>query len=387
MTLTPTPRTNRQVITPTGSPPASKRNPKWSAAVAVGLLLTTAACEDDDGDSSAASTMATPTTTTEPLSTMATAATTTALPTTMVTPTAATEPAALADIQDIEEAGALVIQTSGNADWVTIAGDSAWLANIGTGITRYDLATGDMLGEIVTNDICLAMDEGFGSLWAGDCVDNTLLRIDVATGELVATIDLPFDGIAGESSLAVGDDGVWMLSTGTQPDLVRIDPATNAVANTFPAPHGATAVRAGDGSLWITRASSGQLLRVDPGTGQELAQIDVSPKSNFLAYGEGGVWTLGSATGDVVHVDPTTNSVVATIPTGGRVEHGDIAVGGGYVWARISDALIAQIDPATDTVVARYGPPPTSSGGVDADDQAVWVSDYLDQTLWRLPLD
>ena len=65
---------------------------------------------------------------------------------------------------------------------------------------------------------------------------------------------------------------------------------------------------------------------------------------------------------------------------------GDIAVGGGYVWARISDALIAQIDPATDTVVARYGPA-TSSGSVDADDQAVWVSDYLAQTVWRLPLD
>ena len=169
--MTPTPRANRQGIsraqTPTGSAPASKRRPKWSGAVAVGLLLTTAACGDDDGDSTVASTMATPTTTTEPLSTMATAATTTAPPTTMATPSTTTAPPSLADIQDIEEAGALVISTSGNADWVTVAGDSAWLANVGTGITRYDLATGDMLGEIpMTNDICLAMDEGFGSLWA-----------------------------------------------------------------------------------------------------------------------------------------------------------------------------------------------------------------------------
>ena len=58
-----TPRANRQVIsraqTPTGSPLASKRRPKWSGAVAVGLLLTTAACGDDDGDGTVASTMAT----------------------------------------------------------------------------------------------------------------------------------------------------------------------------------------------------------------------------------------------------------------------------------------------------------------------------------------
>ena len=305
----------------------------------------------------------------------------------MAAPSTTTATPSLPEIQDIEDAGALVISTSGSADWVTVAGDSAWVASVGTGINRYDLATGEMLGEIPIpgNDFCMSMDEGFGSLWAVDCVDNTLVRIDVGTGVLDQTIDLPFT-IRGESSVAVGEDGVWMLSEGTQPELVRIDPTTNAVADTLSAPSGATAVRAGDGSLWITRADTGQLIRVDPGTGEELAVIDVAPGSSFLAYGEGGVWTMSSTTGDVVHVDPATNSVVATIPTGGGVWGGDIAVGGGYVWARISDALIAQIDPATDTVVARYGPA-TSSGSADADDQAVWVSDYEAQTVWRLPLD
>lgn len=339
----------------TGTMPLSK----GMRVLAVVLVLTAGACSDDDGNGTTASTTAAPATT--------------------------TEAASLPKTRDIEEADALEIDTSGNADWVTVAGNSAWLANVGTGITRYDLATGEMLGDIETNDICLAMDEGFGSLWAGDCVANKLLRIDVATGELVTTIKLPFASIPSESSVAVGDDGVWMLSTGTQPDLVRIDPATNEVADVFAAPGGATAVRAGDGSLWITRAQAGQLVRVDSATGEELAEIDVAPGSTFLAYGEGGVWTLGS-TGEVVHVDPATNSVVATIPTGGPVDHGDIAVGGGYVWARISESLFAQIDPATDTVLARYGPPSEGSGGIDADDQAVWVSDYLAQTLWRLPL-
>ena len=51
------------------------------------------------------------------------------------------------------------------------------------------------------------------------------------------------------------------------------------------------------------------------------------------------------------------------------------------------EALFAQIDPVTDTVVARYGPPSEGSGGIDADNQAVWVSDYLARTLTRLPLD
>ena len=199
----------------------------------------------------------------------------------------------------------------------------------------------------------------------------------------MATIDLPFASIRG----VVGGRRRRRLDVvdGSQPDLVRIDPATNQVADTFPAPSLATAVRAGDGSLWITRARTGQLLRVDPATGEELAEIEVALESTFLASGR-AVWTMGS-TGEVVHVDPATNTAVATIPTGGQVEHGDIAVGGGYVWARISESLFAQIDPTTDTVVARYGPPSEGSGGIDADDQAVWVSDFLGQTLWRLPLD
>ena len=78
---------------------------------------------------------------------------------------------------------------------------------------------------------------------------------------------------------------------------------------------------------------------------------------------------------------------MATIPVGaGSSSGGDIAVGGGYVWVRLSDSLIAQIDPATDTVVARYGPP-SSSGSVAADEDAVWLSAHDVTTVWRLPLD
>ena len=78
---------------------------------------------------------------------------------------------------------------------------------------------------------------------------------------------------------------------------------------------------------------------------------------------------------------------MATIPVGaGSSSGGDIAVGGGFVWARLSDSLIAHVDPATDTVVARYGPP-SGSGSVAADEDAVWVSAHDVTTVWRLPFD
>ena len=63
-----------------------------------------------------------------------------------------------------------------------------------------------------------------------------------------------------------------------------------------------------------------------------------------------------------------------------------IAFGGGYVWVRGSTTLLYQIDPQTNQVVRRYGPV-MGSGGVAADDSAVWITAHDSTTIWRLPLE
>jgi virginiamycin B lyase len=64
---------------------------------------------------------------------------------------------------------------------------------------------------------------------------------------------------------------------------------------------------------------------------------------------------------------------------------GDLAIGGAFVWARISSALVANIDPQTNTVVARFGPA-SGSGSVAADDQAVWITAHDVDKVYRLPI-
>ena len=49
-----------------------------------------------------------------------------------------------------------------------------------------------------------------------------------------------------------------------------------------------------------------------------------------------------------------------------RINGGDIAFGGGFVWPRISAALIAKLDGTTGELLATYGPP-NGSGSVAAD--------------------
>ena len=291
-------------------------------------------------------------------------------PTSTPAPVLTPDPAAeLPPIREVPFEEAIVAEP--DADWVALAAGVVWVAGVGDGIGRFDPDTGEARGAIRLPGtvICLAMDTGFGALWAGDCNNRELLRVDARTGELTARIPLPA-GLVEEGSVAVGDDGVWLLQRTGPMTLVGIDPSSNSVASSIPAPTGAAAVRSGFGSLWVTDPAQGAVHRISPTSGQVLASIEVGRGPRFLAVGEGAIWTLDAWSGTVTRVDPGSDSAVATILVSEiPVDGGDIAVGGGAVWARVSDSLVARIDPATNSVTQRIGRP-AGSGSVAADNAA-----------------
>ena len=228
------------------------------------------------------------------------------------------------------------------------------------------------------------MDAGYGSLWLGICTSPpSLLRVDPATGQIVATVTLPVSGLAEESSVAAAEGSVWLLSSSAS--IVRIAPKTGKIVTTFDVPSGAAGVRAAFGALWVPDHDKGELLRIDPDTGKVTDTIEVGAGPRFLAVGEGSVWVLNQADGTVSRVDPTARSVAATITVDtGPVDGGDMAAGGGFAWARVSSSLVAKIDPRTNTVVARYGPA-SGSGGVIADGSATWITAHDVNSVWRFP--
>ena len=351
----------------------------WIGSTAAGVLAASALAACSPGPSPPITTQASTTSVPAPLSTTSRLAPSTA---------AASITADLPPTELITNLpGVQVIAAGPTADWVTVAGGSAWVANVDDGVARYDVRTAALLGSTLlgptpaSTNICLAMDASSDSLWVGDCTTTTVFRVDLATGSVVSTINLPFDSIAAESSIAAGEGAVFALSGHPPMTIARIDPETSAVT-TFPAPPGARALRAGAGALWVSADT--ELDQLNPATGAVEAAIPVSAGARFLAIGEGSVWVMSN---DIVtRVDPVTSSVVASIPVTPMVVFGgDLAVGGGYVWARISDALVAKIDPATNTVVARYGPP-SGSGSVGADDRAVWISAHDVSSVWQVPL-
>jgi YVTN family beta-propeller protein len=203
-----------------------------------------------------------------------------------------------------------------------------------------------------------------------------------AAGTVSATI--PFGSEL--RAIASGEGAVWVASVedGT---IMRIDPATNEVVATIPVSAGGDGpwdVVAGEGGVWVTvgkQAHPSQVLRIDPATNEVDAHIDVDD-AGVLATGLGAVWVGQFSQGDrgqLLRIDPTTNRVAATIPVGPEPQ--DVAVGGGAVW--VLDDLtyeIVQVDPTTNAPTTVFdGTAGASAGaaGVAYEAGAIWTVECL----------
>ena len=289
----------------------------------------------------------------------------------------------LPDMIDLGTTTAIAIKATPNPDFIVLAGGYAFASGVGKGIGRFDGTTGALIDSLlIDGGTCEALDAGFGSAWTATCSGPGLVRIDPATG---ATTSIDLDGHIpdSEASIGAGEGGVWIVVGNGDRELIRVDPATNTVSNRYPIKGSVEAVRAGLGAVWVSDSPLSVIHRVDPASGAIVATINVGTTPQFLAVGEGAVWTMNQDSGSVSRIDPATNTVVATIELGEQVRGGDIAVGGGYLWLRGSRTLLFQIDPATNEIVARYGPP-AGSGSVAADDTAVWITAHDITTIWRL---
>jgi hypothetical protein len=148
------------------------------------------------------------------------------------------------------------------------------------------------LGGVFGDDVALDRT----AVWVlidDDSYTPEVLRIDPKTDAVVATIPLAYHNshfifaVAG-SILADGHGTSGAIVGNTV--LTRIDPVTNQITATrafsayvWPA--------AGDGRVWVATGRS--LVRIDPKTDQTIGSpVRVSNTGDALAVGEGGVWFL-----------------------------------------------------------------------------------------------
>jgi streptogramin lyase len=205
--------------------------------------------------------------------------------------------------------------------------------------------------------------------------------VDQETGTAQATITAgPADS---EGGIAAGAGSVWIV-TSKESDLARIDPTTNTVSAHIRIPAGSFNPIFADGSVWVSSNTGGTLVRVDPATNRIVGETPVGPMPRFLTVGAGSVWVLNQGDGSIARVDTDTGKRTALIAVGIPGLGGEIAFGGGAVWATVFDYPITRIDAATNKVTGQWH----GAGGdsIRYGHGSVWLTSLMGGKVWRLPV-
>lgn len=159
------------------------------------------------------------------------------------------------------ETGAVVaeIRVAAEPSSVAAAGDAVWVTSAaGNVLTHVNAHTNEVVATAKVGPRPGRLAVGEGAVWTLNRGDGSVSRVDPATHKVEATIAI--GPAAAEGEIAAGAGSVWVSAKGLP--LVRIDPASNRVAQRFTGDHGG-AVLVAHGSLWLA-GPAGQTWRVDP---------------------------------------------------------------------------------------------------------------------------
>jgi len=267
----------------------------------------------------------------------------------------------------------------GSPDWSVMTREFVFVTSGRTNhVVQLIPATNKVGLSVDVQRPCSGLADGFGSVWAPSCGDHAVLRIDPATGKVLAKIAA--DPANSEGGITVGAGSVWIV---TKPSsLVRIDPKTNAVTATIQLPSGSENPLFSEGFVWVSSFEHNALLKVDPASGTVVRTIPVGPKPRFLTAGAGSIWTLNQGDGTISRVEAQSGKVSATIACGIQGGGGEITFGAGSVWATMFDFPLTQIDPGTNKVVKQWGGP--GGDGLRFGFGSLWLSNGALGTVTRL---
>jgi streptogramin lyase len=269
---------------------------------------------------------------------------------------------------------------AGHPDWLAVTEDAVWVTSSSADhVVRLDAKANKPAEVITLAKPCSGLAIGFGSLWIPSCGAHNLVRADARTGVIQATV--PASPADSEGGITTGAGSIWLVTSASS-ELDRIDPSTNAIVARIQLPKGSfNPIYAGD-SVWVSSNEGDSLVRIDPAANKVVGVTPIGPKPRFLTVGEGSVWVLNQGDGTISRVDASTGKLLATITAGIPGLGGEIAYGGGSVWATVFGYPITRIDPAKNKVVQQW----VGKGGdsIRFAHGSVWLTFLTGAKVWRL---
>jgi hypothetical protein len=195
---------------------------------------------------------------------------------------------------DVDAVGQARLAAGGGSVWAfTRTSDEVVGAD---GVLRIDPGNNALAAAIGLGHPLGTMAFGFDALWVTSPEDGLLLRVDPATNEVTTAAE----GLLGPFVVSIGPDAIWVSLHGTDgpspqagdPTIVRIDPATgNVVASIATDPVGRTGgIAVDDEAVWV-RSAGAFLTHIDPVTNEVVEVITASKGGGDVVLGFGSVWT------------------------------------------------------------------------------------------------
>jgi DNA-binding beta-propeller fold protein YncE len=257
-----------------------------------------------------------------------------------------------ADPQTIKEIS-ITAKIKRGGDFMAFGFDSLWIMS-GLRLARISPADNSFIDIDLDGTIgrYRGIQVGEGAIWVPDVGADVIYRVDPQTNSVA--LKIPAEMLASEGSIGVGAGSVWVVTD--QEDhgvLTRFDAADGEVKAHIALPADGAGVEVAFGFVWVTAPLKDELYRIDPQTNSVTQEIALANQPRFLATDKDSVWVLNQG-GIVQRIDGQTGELKATINSGLVGGGGDIATGGGFVWATSRAVPLIQIDPHNNLVVARY---------------------------------
>lgn len=273
-----------------------------------------------------------------------------------------------------------VIEAPGFVDFLTVDGDTTWVTNRGR---AEQFNTQGMVASVEIPKPCGTMALLDEALWVANCEDLNLYRVNIETAEVEAVLETGIAEPRGETNVVAGAGSVWVPSN-AEGEISRIDPATNEVIAKVEVVPGTFFLAFGQDAVWAVASETSTLQKIDPATNEVVGSVELGKQPGFLAAGEGFVWVQEQGDGTVAKVDPETLEVVGRTKVGESLLYGDIDTGDGKVWLRTTeDQTFVVIDAASGEILARVGRP-EGSGAIRYTPNGIWTSahDVLTINWW-----
>ncbi len=197
--------------------------------------------------------------------------------------------------------------------------------------------------RVPVGEVTYGLAAGGGSVWVGGLSSGDVLRLDPATGKVVARVTAG----ARIFNLASAPGAVWAVGnvSGT---VARIDTRTSKVTATVRVGLQPYDVAWGFGSAWVSNAGDGTVSRVTGGKVVKTIKVGVEP--NGLAAYQGAIWVSDHTLGKVVRIDPRSNRITGTV----KLDGADWITGfRGSLYVSQESNVIARVDAKTLRVLGR----------------------------------